>query len=258
MGGKKAQQIYTEVEKINNYIEGSGTLGEDTLKGDTPHEIKISTNYTRNNTTQDGGENNQGAAALTPEALRREGTDTHLLLNKLRETLDDTSLIMVSLTPGQKQRPIKEETTTIKSLKELLGIVTLDNDKDWVKSLREMLEHLIGKGLGEHLVPLKAKVTSPKITTGQRRKFSSTKILNDESPNRMFEDWDLSPEDLREYSYDSLDFPYANYHEIDSDLLSSDEAYLPKTSRTSTPWKAQTRNIPPLYIPRKEKCLERH
>ena len=188
------------------------------LKRDTPHKINISTNYTRNNTTQDKGEN-QGAAALTPETLRREGTDTHLLLNKLRETLDDTSLILVSLTPAQKQRSIKEKKTTIKALQELLRIVTLDNDKDWVKSLHEKLEHLIGKGLGEHLVPLKAKVTSPKNTTGQQKKFSSTKILNDESPNRMIEDWDLSLEELREYSYDSLDLHYANYHEIDSDLL---------------------------------------
>ena len=153
---------------------------------------------------------------------------------------------------------IQEKKTTIKALKELLGIVTLDNDKDWVKSVREILEHLIGKGLGEHLVPLKAKVTSPKNTTGQQKKFSSTKTLNDEAPNRMIEDWDLSPEDLRKYSYDSLDYRYVNYHEIDSDLLSSDEAYLPKTSRTATPWKAQARNMPPLYIHRKEKCSERH
>ena len=75
----------------------------------------------------------------------------------------------------------------------------------------------------------------------------------------MIEDWDLSPEELREYSdEDSLDFHYADYYEIDSDLLSSDEDYLPKTPRTSTPWKAQTRNIPPLYIPRKEKCSRLH
>ena len=112
------------------------------LKRDTPHKINISTNYTRNNTTQDRGEN-QGAAALTPETLRREGTDTHLLLNKLRETLDDTSLILVSLTPAQKQRSIKEK-TTIKALHELLGVVTLNNDKNWVKLLRDKLEHLIG------------------------------------------------------------------------------------------------------------------
>ena len=40
----------------------------------------------------------------------------------------------------------------------------------------------------------------------------------------MIEDLDLSPEELWEYSDGSLDFHYADYHEIDSDLLSSDEA----------------------------------
>ena len=75
----------------------------------------------------------------------------------------------------------------------------------------------------------------------------------------MIEDWDLSPEDLREYSdEDSLDLYYADYYEIDSDLLSPDEEYTPKPQRTSTPWKAQTRNTPPLYIPRKEKCSGLH
>ena len=70
----------------------------------------------------------------------------------------------------------------------------------------------------------------------------------------MIEDWDLSPEDLREYSdEDSLDLYYADYYEIDSDLLPPDEEYTPKP-----PWKAQTRNTPLLYIPRKEKCSGLH
>ena len=89
--------------------------------------------------------------------------------------------------------------------------------------------------------------------------MNNTETLNSESPNRMLEDWDLSPEDLREYSdEDSLDFHYADNYEFDSDLFSSDEEYIPVTQRTSTPWKAQLRKIPPLYIPKKEKCSGFH
>ena len=88
--------------------------------------------------------------------------------------------------------------------------------------------------------------------------MNNTETLNSESPSRMLEDWDLSQEDLREYSdEDSLAFHYDNY-EFDSDLFSSDEEFLPVTQRTSTPWKAQNRSIPPLYIPNKEKCSDFH
>ena len=120
----------------------------------------MSTRYAGGGTAQDGVKDGQGAAALTPETLRMESTDSQQLPNSLREALNDTSLIM-------------------------------------------------------------------------------------ESPNRMIEDWDVS----------SDDFQYEDNYEMDSDLLSSDEACLPKTARTSTPWKARTRSIPPLYIPRKENCL---
>ena len=75
-----------------------------------------------------------------------------------------------------------KNTKTVKALHELLGVVTLHNDRDWVKSLCEKLEHLISKVLGEHLVPYKAKITSPKNTIGQQKKFSSTKTLNNEPP----------------------------------------------------------------------------
>ena len=75
----------------------------------------------------------------------------------------------------------------------------------------------------------------------------------------MIEDWDLSQEDLREYSdEDSLDLYYEDYYEIDSDLFSPDEDFTLKPQRTSTPWKAQTRRIPPLYIPSKGKCTGLH
>ena len=140
-GEKEAQQIHTEVEEINNYIES----GEQ----------------------------------------RSESIHTLQLLNKARETLNTTPLII-----------------------------------------------------------------SPKDAAGQQKLFS-TKNLNEESLNRVIEDWDLSPEELRDYSDDSLDLHYEDYYEMDNDILTSDEAWLPKTPRTSTPWKAQTRNIPPLYIPRK-------
>ena len=42
----------------------------------------------------------------------------------------------------------------------MLNVVTLHNDKEWVESLGEKLAHLISKGLGEHLVPYKAKMTT--------------------------------------------------------------------------------------------------
>ena len=98
MGGKEVQQIYSEVEKINNYIEGNGTLGKDKPRKDTPYKIKINTNYVRNNTTQDRGENNQRAEALTPEILRNyQSPDTIEQLetweieeDSLVESLDDS------------------------------------------------------------------------------------------------------------------------------------------------------------------------
>ena len=75
----------------------------------------------------------------------------------------------------------------------------------------------------------------------------------------MIEDWDFSTEDLREFSNeDSLDFHYRDFYEFDSDLLSSNEDYTPFTHRASTPWKAQHRKIPPLYIPKKGKCSGLH
>ena len=101
IGGKEAQQIYTEIEKINNYIEGNGTLGEDMPRRDTPHKIKINTHYTRNKTTQDRCENNQGAAALTPETLRNyQSPDTieipetwrDLDIDSTSQSLDDSYL----------------------------------------------------------------------------------------------------------------------------------------------------------------------
>ena len=46
----------------------------------------------------------------------------------------------------------------------------------------------------------------------------------------MIEDWDLSPEDLREFSNeDSMDLYYEDYYEVDSDILSSHEDYIPIT-----------------------------
>ena len=69
LGSKEAKQIYSEIENINNYIEGNGTLGKDISKKGTPHKIKINTNYTLNNTGRNR-ENVQGAAAQTPETLR--------------------------------------------------------------------------------------------------------------------------------------------------------------------------------------------
>ena len=75
--------------------------------------------------------------------------------------------------------------------------------------------------------------------------------LNSESPNRAMEDWDLSPEDLREcFEDDSWSLHYEDYYDFDSDLLSSED-FFPTSQRTSTPWKAQHRKIPPLYIPKK-------
>ena len=75
----------------------------------------------------------------------------------------------------------------------------------------------------------------------------------------MLEDWDFSLEDLREYSDgDSIDLYYTDNYEFDSDLISSDEDYIPVTQRTSTPWKAQTRSIPPLFVYNKEKCSDFH
>ena len=55
----------------------------------------------------------------------------------------------------------------------MLNIVTLHNDKEWIESLREKLEHLISKGLGEHLVPYKAKTTTSRSNgeTSQQNYF---------------------------------------------------------------------------------------
>ena len=103
----------------------------------------------------------------------RESIDTLWQLDKLRETLDDTSLIFFGKNTNEAKKlgSILEKKITIKALHEMLGIVTLHNDREWVKSLHEKLEHLISKGLGEHLVPYKAKITSPKNATGQQKNF---------------------------------------------------------------------------------------
>ena len=55
----------------------------------------------------------------------------------------------------------------------MLNIVKLHNDRVWVESLRERLEYLTSKGLGEHLVPYKAKTTTSKSNgeTSQQHNF---------------------------------------------------------------------------------------
>ena len=52
----------------------------------------------------------------------------------------------------------------MKALSQLLEAVPLRNGREWVGLLREHLEHLIGRGLGEHLVPYKAETKTPKNT----------------------------------------------------------------------------------------------
>ena len=62
---------------------------------------------------------------------------------------------------------------TIKALLEMLNVVVLYNDRDWVKSLQEHLEQLKNRAMGEHLVPYKAKTAPPKNSgkTSQQRDF---------------------------------------------------------------------------------------
>ena len=69
-----------------------------------------------------------------------------------------------------------------------------------------------------------------------------TETLQSESPNRVLEDWELS---LAE----------ADHYEIDSDIYHSEEFDVTRKPRHSSPypWKAQARNIPPLYIHMKRK-----
>ena len=60
----------------------------------------------------------------------------------------------------QKLGSTAEKNITIKVLHEILGIVKLHNDKEWVSKLRERLRHLITENFGEHLVPVKARMAA--------------------------------------------------------------------------------------------------
>ena len=108
----------------------------------------------------------------TPETSVTGGetysTDTIWRLNKLRDMLENENLIMDSLigekmTGAKKTGSVVEKKITMKALSELLDAVQLRNGREWVGLLREHLEHLIGKGLGEHLLPFKAETK----TTGE-------------------------------------------------------------------------------------------
>ena len=109
---------------------------------------------------------------------RRDSIDTIWRLTKLRDTLDDNSLVMEGLLGGslngaKNLGSIVDKKITIKALLEMLNVVKLHNDRMWVQSLREKLEYLISKGLGEHLVPYKAKTTTAKNNgeTSQQHNF---------------------------------------------------------------------------------------
>ena len=85
-----------------------------------------------------------------------------------------------------------------------------------------------------------------------------TETLQSESPNRVLEDWELSLADLHtQIDSDSLDLHshYADHYEIDSDIYHSEEFYVTRKPKHSSPypWRAQARNIPPLYINIKRK-----
>ena len=76
------------------------------------------------------------------------------------ENLIMDSLIGDKMTGAKKTGSVVEKKITMKALSELLDAVQLRNGREWVGLLRE---HLIGKGLGEHLLPFKAETK----TTGE-------------------------------------------------------------------------------------------
>ena len=73
-----------------------------------------------------------------------------------------------------------------------------------------MLNYLIIEGLEEHYVPYKTLILSKKdsaVYSSQVSVSEVTEILNETSPGKRLEDWDLSTEDIRNYPLepDSLD-----------------------------------------------------
>ena len=106
------------------------------------------------------------------EGGRRDSVDVDTLwrLNKVRDMLDDEWLIMESLLGdlgGAKNSGQNvEKKITVKALLEMLDVVVLYNNRGWVKSLRDHLETLKNRAMGEHLVPYKAK-TAPSKNSGK-------------------------------------------------------------------------------------------
>ena len=98
-------------------------------KRDTPHKIKINTGYTRNNTTQDRGGNNQGAAALTPETLRNYQSPDMIEIPETWMDLDTDSTSQ-SLDESYIDQIMAEELSDIEADNQYLLLSDLSETED--------------------------------------------------------------------------------------------------------------------------------
>ena len=90
----------------------------------------------------------------------------------------------------------------IDALFEILQKVKLENEQIWVDSILGKLNYLILEGMEEHYVSYKTQIQSQKDTaiySSPASRSDITATLNEMSPGRRLEDWDLSTEDMRIY-----------------------------------------------------------
>ena len=118
----------------------------------------------------------------------------------MRNRLEDTNLI-IQVTGNWNSSP-KETLIKIGPLFEMLQKVKLENEKIWVDSILAKLNYLIIEGLEDHYVSYKTQMISKKDTAVHFSQVSKSDIaatLNEISPGKKLEDWDLSIEDMRKY-----------------------------------------------------------
>ena len=180
MGGKRALKTLEDIvlEDLDDNNRGKNGVAQEMEKSRFIRPLK------QTQTNEDGKNSNQ----------------TLHYLNQVRNQLEDTNLI-IQVTGNWNSSP-KESLIKIGPLFEMLQKVKLENEKIWVDSILAKLNYLIIEGLEDHYVSYKTQMISKKDTAAhfsQVSKSDIAAILNEISPDKKLEDWDLSIEDMRKY-----------------------------------------------------------
>ena len=180
MGGKGALKTLADVvlENLDGNGKGKGGIIQEL------EESRLTTPLKQIQNNEDG---------------KSSGQVLHCL-NQLRTQLDDTSL-MIQVTGIWDPSP-KESMIKIGALFEILQKIKLENEKVWVNSVLERLNYLITEGLEDHYVPYKTLMLSKKDTAACSSRVSKseiTEILNEISPGKRLEDWDLNTDNMRDH-----------------------------------------------------------